>query len=538
MKHFDTLGLMIDCSRNAVMKPEEVKRLVDLMARMGYNELMLYTEDTYEVGGEPFFGYLRGRYTKQELKDLDAYCASKGVALVPCVQMLAHLGSVVRWEPYGQISDCMDIIMIGEERTYTLIRNILSSLRECFRTDKLHIGMDEAHFVGLGRYLKKHGPSDRLKIMQEHLARICEMTKEYGFKPMMWNDMFFRLSDGTEETYQMIRESMPEDLSLVYWDYYHKDEKNYEDKIRQNKKICDNVRFAGGAWCWSGFAPHNAFSIDATRAAFAVCAREGVRDVMLTAWGDDGHECSRYANLPSIAWGAALAENPNADEEYVRARFAEWTGESYDDFMQLESINRIHDDPYSLQNPCKYLLYNDPFLGFMDSTVAQESSERFRRATVALEEAAGRSRRYSYLFTSLAKLSYVLELKCDLGIRTRAAYESSDREALKKIAQEYLICKERLEGFFEAFRKQWYTENKPHGFDIQEHRIGGLALRWESCAKRLLAYANGEIDRIDELHEEILPYMASRAQGEGTIMNIYMRNVSPNVSAPFYSPLC
>ena len=40
------LGLMLDCSRNAVMRPESIKRMVDILSSVGYNTLMLYTEDT------------------------------------------------------------------------------------------------------------------------------------------------------------------------------------------------------------------------------------------------------------------------------------------------------------------------------------------------------------------------------------------------------------------------------------------------------------------------------------------------------------
>ena len=65
MKHFDTFGIMIDCSRNAVMTVEELKKFISLVSKMGYNQLQLYTEDTYEIEGEPFFGYKRGRIPKK-----------------------------------------------------------------------------------------------------------------------------------------------------------------------------------------------------------------------------------------------------------------------------------------------------------------------------------------------------------------------------------------------------------------------------------------------------------------------------------------
>ena len=50
----------MDMSRNGVMKLEELKKFVSLLAKFGYDCIQLYTEDTYEVEGEPYFGYMRG----------------------------------------------------------------------------------------------------------------------------------------------------------------------------------------------------------------------------------------------------------------------------------------------------------------------------------------------------------------------------------------------------------------------------------------------------------------------------------------------
>ena len=50
---FDDLCFMIDCSRNAVPTVETVKKIIRIVALLGYNAAMLYTEDTYEVNAEP-----------------------------------------------------------------------------------------------------------------------------------------------------------------------------------------------------------------------------------------------------------------------------------------------------------------------------------------------------------------------------------------------------------------------------------------------------------------------------------------------------
>ena len=96
-KHF---GTMIDCSRNAVMNVKTLKKWIDLTADLGYNTLCLYMEDTYEVADEPYFGYLRGRYSKEELKEIDEYAKKRGMEVIPCIQTLAHLNQMFRWPKY------------------------------------------------------------------------------------------------------------------------------------------------------------------------------------------------------------------------------------------------------------------------------------------------------------------------------------------------------------------------------------------------------------------------------------------------------
>ena len=82
MKNYNTFGVMIDMSRNAVMSLDSLKRFFPLLKKMGYNCVFLYTEDTYEVDGEPYFGYMRGRYSKAELKEIDDLGASMGIEVI------------------------------------------------------------------------------------------------------------------------------------------------------------------------------------------------------------------------------------------------------------------------------------------------------------------------------------------------------------------------------------------------------------------------------------------------------------------------
>lgn len=182
-KNTKRLGVMLDCSRGAVYTVEALKKYIDVLAKMGYNSLQLYTEDTYEIKEEPYFGYMRGRYSADELHQLDSYAASKGIELIPCIQTLAHLSGALRWPEYFSCTDVNDILLAEDERTYVLIENMFRACSECFQSRDINIGMDEAHMVGLGKYLDLHGYKSRYEILIKHLERVCQIADKYGLNP-------------------------------------------------------------------------------------------------------------------------------------------------------------------------------------------------------------------------------------------------------------------------------------------------------------------------------------------------------------------
>ena len=119
---------------------------------------------------------------------------------------------------------------------------------------------------------------------------------------------------------------------------------------------------------------------------------------------------------------------------------------------------------------------------------------------------AARDSRFAYLFRTLEKLSNVLEQKCDLGVRIKAAYDAKDRARLQELATQGIPqVLERLEEFWDAFRAQWDADNKPFGFEVQDIRIGGLEKRLRHAALRIKSYLDGSLDSLPELEQERLP---------------------------------
>ena len=529
-----TLGVMLDMSRNAVMNLEELKNYISVIARMGYNSLFLYTEDTYEVEGEPYFGYMRGRYSLSEMKEIEEYAVGQGVEIVPCIQTLSHLATIDKWQKYPM--DTPDTLLVDDDATYGLIDKMLSTLSGVFGTRKIHIGMDEAHNLGRGKHLDKYGYETVNALMRRHLLCVLEIAKKYGYTPLVWSDMFFRPWNGGDYYFKGRKtvpkeyvEALPEGVVPVYWDYYFKNEEHYADMLDAHSQLSDKTWFAGGAWTWGGFMPLNKHTLENSLPAIKQVREHGIENIIITTWGDNGGECSRYSVLPSLYYISELVKG-NEDIDSIKIRFKEMFGVDFDDLMLLDLPNDIahpavSDDP--IYNPSKYMLYSDCFCGFLDSTVREGEGLTYKKYADLLFAAKGRTKEYGYLLDTAEKLCRVLSDKYELGVKTRAAYRAGNKPELLRLAnEEYVRVLDNLEAFTRAFRAQWMKENKPFGFEVHEYRLGGLAARLCSCRERLMTYASGELSEIPELMEEILPFMA---EGESVYFNNFLGNVTSNI---------
>ena len=140
---------------------------------------------------------------------------------------------------------------------------------------------------------------------------------------------------------------------------------------------------------------------------------------------------------------------------------------------------------------------------------------------------------YGYLFESQAALCRALAYKHDLGVRTRAAYQAGDKETLRTLVEDYGKALDAIERFAAVYRKLWFKENKPHGFDVPEIRFGALLFRLRSARDRILGYVNGEVAAIEELADTLLPYDGTGAKSDHPelfpVFNNWAKTVTPNI---------
>ncbi len=511
---FTLNGAMGDSSRNAVMKVDVVKMMLRKMALMGMNMYMLYTEDTYELEGYPYFGYLRGRYTKAELKEMDAYALELGIEMIPCIQTLGHLSAHLKWSAAGAYCDTSTVMLVGADATYALIDKMMQTVKECFTTRRIHLGLDETVDIGLGQYLKKNGYRKGHEIYLEHLNKVVEMAHAHGLSPMMWSDMFFRFAgrnlpgyadyDVRVELTDEVTALVPEGVQQVFWDYYRPGEDFYATNIEKHEKHLGGLpMFAGGVWLFGGHCPQYSRSIRNSYPALDACRKKGIKEVMATIWLN-GSEGTMLFALAGLAWYASYDYVGRRDDADVRATFENACGVSYDDFITCELPEYPHGDKF--HGVSRALIYNDPMVGVVDKHVegVGPMGAYYAEVTAKLRKAAENKGEFAPAFDLIVAFSDVLENKADFGVRLKAAYDAGDRATLGAMAEECDTVLAKLRTLRDAHRKVWLTYNKPFGFEAHDIRYGGLMSRFETAKVRIASYLAGEVESLPELEEKRL----------------------------------
>lgn len=516
---FDNVGVMICCAGNSAMNVKSLKKFIDNISKMNYNILEICIDDMYKIESEPYFGYLRGGYTRDEIKEIDEYAKSRNVELIPVIQTLAHLTNLVKIPHFSDIVDIDDILLVDEPKTYELIDKMFESIANSFSTRNINIGFDEAHHIGLGKYLDKNGYVNRYDLLLRHLKRVVSIAEKYGFKVHMWSDMFFRIANNGEYYCENplipneVIDLVPSTVELCYWDYYHNDEAYYDKMFSVHERFKNEKWFVGGAWTWNGFAPHNKYSILNSFPAIRQAKKHNVKNVMISLWDDDGHDCSYFSVLPAL-FAIRQCIDGIEDMDLIRSNFKKMFNLDFDDFMLLDlpCKNSFNDKFQYADNSTKSLLYNDCFLGKKDYSLKQVYPIDYKGYSRILREKEKSMGEYSYLFNNLSALCDLLSYKYDLGLRTREVYKKKDKEKLKTLIEDYKITNEKLQTFRDTLRNVWMNDNKPYGWSVQELRLGGLKAHISDCVERLNEYLSGQVDSIPELEEELLPYSPWESQ--------------------------
>ena len=432
--------------------------------------------------------------------------------MIPCIQTLGHLEQILQWPVYEDLRDVPGVLIAEDERVYALLEKIITAASAPFRTKRIHIGMDEAHGVGTGRYKEQHGEKPPFDVLNLHLDRVREICAAKGLRPMIWSDMYFRLGSKTNDYYdketvipQWAIDRIPRGVDLVYWDYYHTDVEFYLDWIARHRALGSEPVFAGGGWTWARFWTAMPYAVATIKASMTACRQEKVREAILTLWGDDGMEVDIYSTLPSMQLFAEYGYADTVEMDAVRANFRGSCSADFDAFVTGSKVDYFAFRTDGSESPSahsKWLLYSDVLLGLFDPQIEDLDLRGYYGALAGELDAAAQQGGLAARLRFPAKIARALSLKTNLRRDLQAAYLAGDKAALQALTDGAVSeLRQAVDELWACHRDMWLATYKPFGLEVIEARYGVLRTRLESLQARLRGYLAGQYDSIAELAE-------------------------------------
>jgi hexosaminidase len=477
------------------------------LALLGYNMVMLYTEDTYQLPDEPFFGYQRGAYSKDEIRAIVDYAATLNIEIVPCIQTLGHLEKILRHGAYAAVKDTGSVLLVGEEKTYALIEKMIRFWKEVSRSGRIHIGMDETHDLGRGRYLDRNGYRHGFDLFNEHLARVVDICKKHGLEPMIWSDMYFRLGCQSGTYYDpatvipdAVVAKIPGDVELVYWDYYHDNKAFYLDWIERHRAMGKEPLVGSGIWTWNRYWYDHRITAAHAGPCIEACREAQVRELFFTMWGDNGAYCDHDSAFAGMAWCADKAYGVEAPGgASLSKRFAAVCGGDYEAHLRAAELHggvveKFHPEMWAdplFENPWRHFNHDDPKRMAEHAAAYDALATDLARHGGPHVSGAGDLRLADATARALAGRYALIAALLD-------AYKRQDKEALKKAAAGIGPARESIRAMAGAFRTMWLNHNKREGLETIQARFGMLDARYQEMQRCVQEYLDGTINEIAE----------------------------------------
>ncbi len=519
--NFDFCSVMMDVTRNGVMKPDSIKEYLKYMALMGLNGVSLYMEDVFEVKERPYFGYMRGRYTYEELKEIDDFAYDLGIEVFPAIESLGHMEQYLKYWEAEDVKDTDTVLLAESEKTYEFLELLIKTVTKPFRSNKIHLAMDEAHTLGLGKYLEKFGYKKKMDIFLAHINRVAEISKRLGLVQDTSADMFFRIASEKSAYYdknikftKAVKDLVPDNVTLGLWYYRGVNPDGLVEKMMENQiDLSENAMYSGGIWSFKGFLCDQHFSLNNAKICLPLAKKYGFKRIGCSFFGDNGTECDYfYTLLPVQAYGEHMYNDVVTDEQ-IKENFEFITGFNYDALVRMSDF---HNDFERCEKPndlsfryCgKMLLWQDILMGLLDNFLDKTPmDEHYKKLADDMKMYGGEKDKWDIYYRFAENLCDTLSLKCEIAQNLRNAYFSGDKDYLKSVSEEKLpLLAEKVASLRKLHRKMWHNTFKPFGFEVIDVRYGGLISRIDTAIYRIENYLSGEITKIEELEETRLPH--------------------------------
>ena len=341
---FPHRGFYHDVTRGKVPTLASVIELIDNMAYYKLNSLQLYIEHTCEFEECKDLIGQTGYLTKDEIRQIDAYCHENFIEFIPSLSTFGHLYELLQQPQYQHLRVLKDYEQMPNfwwerMRHHTIdprnpesievIKSLIDQYMPLFTSEYFNICCDETFDLKTVSEI----PEEVGKLYVDFVKQIIAHVKSKGKKVMMWGDILLQHPETIEE--------LPEDTCYLNW-FYRLDPP--EDTVIRFAKSGRPQIVCPGTTTWNRFCEN----VDIEENNICLMAeygyKHGALGVLNTNWGDWGNPCSVELAMYGLALGAEKSWSVSTkvgDEFDSRVNFHLYQNENGINY--LRELSRLHD---------------------------------------------------------------------------------------------------------------------------------------------------------------------------------------------------
>ena len=336
---FARRGVYHDTARGKVPTVDTLLQLIDDLAHLKYNEFQLYIENNFQFRRHPEMYDDTDPYTAEELLLLDAACRARHMDFVPSLTSLGHFEKILARPKYRHLAEAepaelkaMGVpcwheagpwsLCVTNPGARKLLAEMYAEFAPNFSSAQFNICCDEAYDLGRGRskaLVGKPGGGGAGQMYVDWINYCDGLVKSHGRHKsiQMWGDIILK--------YPQLIGQLPADATLLEWGYEadHAFEEHCaifaerlaekgKGKTAKGKRLGRSGRgfyVAPGTSSWLSFAGRTKNALGNIHAAARAGLKHGAKGMLVTDWGDYGHQQMLAASLMPLGYGAAAGWN-------------------------------------------------------------------------------------------------------------------------------------------------------------------------------------------------------------------------------------
>jgi hexosaminidase len=318
-------GLMLDISRDKVPTMETLKGIVQLLADLKYNHFELYVEG-FSFAYPSFKNLWEGKETPvtgEEIKELDAFCKSRFIDLVPNQNLFGHMMSWLATDQFKELAECpkgfkmMGLVSMkgtidpSDPRSIELVKKMTDDLLPNFTSGYYNVNLDEPFELGKGKSKELVEKKGEGQVYLDYALKIHEIATSNKKKMLMWGDIVFKHPE--------LIPLLPKDITLLDWGY--ESSYPYERHCKMLQAAGRNYMVCPGTNSWTSITGRTDNMIATIESATTNGFKYGATGMLNTDWGDLGHWQYLPVSYAGYTVGGALSWNSKSSKSLPLSAF-------------------------------------------------------------------------------------------------------------------------------------------------------------------------------------------------------------------------